>query len=209
MEELKKKIESIANSVNGLKAQEKNKQKKSKKKNKNKKNNSNTNEANLSGGVGTIRLKRKEMLTEVKGDSAGGFVVLKPSANNMTFLHNLANCFTEIKYHSMSIHYVSSVGTTVSGLMTCGFKAGSIVTAAETSVTKVAALSPSLSLPVWNKGSMNIPKDRLMTRRTYVIADTTIDSTPGSLLWLCSAAKDTTVGALWVTYDVTLLGPKA
>lgn len=203
MEELKKKIDKL---VVSSKANDKKKKKKKKNKKKNK--NKDGQEMNLNSGVGSIRLKRKEMLTAVTGDDAGGYAVLRPSSTVMTFLHSLSNCFTEIKYHSLTIHYVASCGTTTDGLVTVGFKAGTVAAAAENTVTKIASLSPSLSTPVWSKGSFSVPRDRLMTRKTYVLADIGIDGTPGSLLWLCSAAKAKAAGALWISYDVTLLGPK-
>lgn len=182
--------------------------KKGKKKNKNGKGKKKSQDFNgLSAGE--LRFKRKEMLVEVKGDENGGAVQLLPSDLVMPFLGNLAKAFTEIKFHMLAFHWTPSVGTTKDGRMTCGFRPGVGATPLLKNVSQIAALVPSNSCAVWDKMNLTVPRDRLMSRNRYILTSTdTADNAPGSLFWVNSGAASVQ-GALWVSYDVTLSGPRS
>jgi hypothetical protein len=159
--------------------------------------------------AGELRFRRKEMLTEVKGDLKGGAAALLPSESVMPFLGNLVKAFSEIKFHSLSFHWTPSVGTTKDGRVTLGFRPGVGATPLLDKVTSVAALVPSNSCAVWDKMSLVVPKDRLMSRTKYIVTSLdAADNSPGSLFWLCSGENEKFAGAIWVTYDVTLSGPR-
>lgn len=72
----------------------------------------------------------------------------------------------------------------------------------------IAGYTPCYESPVWQSGQLQLPSNKLMTRKTYVIGtDKTdkFDTSPGTVVYYSSAPAGE-VGSLWIDYDVTLSG---
>lgn len=207
MEQLNKKVDKLSSKLGEMNPKKQNKNEKGKGKKKGKTKKKNNSGANSSGS-NVFNFNKREILTAVKGEGKET-ILLKPSATVMPFLGNLMSAFTEYKIHRMTFYWVSAVGTTKDGLMTMGFKAGAKGEATD-SLSKIVALSPSLSTPVWEKATMAVPNDRLMSRKIYLFTSPDdLDAAPGSLMYYNSGEKDKIMGAIWVHYHVSLSGPRS
>lgn len=162
---------------------------------------------------GSIRIRRKEFLAEIKGQTGGvnGYKLLTPGS--FAWLANLAKAFDRFMVHSMSIHWKAAVGTNRDGLVSYGIDWDSSK-AERMTRQMVLALTPVNDHPVWQSASMPLPKGKLMSRKEYVIrkdggADSKagdFDCMPGYLLYSMTGIEGLVYGEFWVDYDLTLFG---
>lgn len=159
---------------------------------------------------GSIRIRRKEFLGQVKGNTTGtasSYYSLSPTS--FPWLKNLAKSFDRYKWHSCVIYWKPAVATTQAGIFIMGLDWDSQTTAT-LDMEWVAALTPVSEVPVWQMCQLVAPPSKLMTRKEYFITGDTkadqVDLTPGYLAWSVSSKLDDVVGHLWVEYDMTLFG---
>lgn len=154
---------------------------------------------------GTIRIKRKEFVTEVNKNILPSGFPLHPES--FPWLKNLAKNFDRIVWHGCTIFYKPAVGTNTSGIFLMGIDWGSNKQQTTTN-SFVASLTPVLEVPVWQLSSLKLPTNKLMTRKAYELSSSNKDDNdrlPGYLVW-APIASTTTIGHVWVEYDVTLSG---
>lgn len=158
---------------------------------------------------GSIRISRRELLITLKGETASA--TLKPL--NFPWLKNIAKAFDRVSWHGAKVFYRPSVGATTSGSVAIGVDWDS--NTATLTYENVAAMTPFTDGAVWQPLTLVLPRNKLMSRKEYVITpnkdkDSDFDLSPG---YLCVAAdgapSNTTLGHVWIEYDLTLFGTVA
>lgn len=159
-------------------------------------------------------IQRSEHLAVVSLDAnartAKGSVLMTPG--NMSFLKSLWNSFDRIRWESITIKWVSAVGTTYGGLIGYGCDYTCALKDKDLSRTTIAALTPNKSHAVWLANTMVVPKKMLQTRLWYLDEGDDIDKAPFKLVWAVDGTASgtaSTVGEFWVTYKVILSGTRA
>lgn len=158
---------------------------------------------------GSITIKRSEMIKSVTTDASGnvGYISLLIHPDSFAFLKNLSKSFEMVRWNSVSIRYVTALGSTEGGLISIGFKPNPEATGYNR--VQVMAMTPSLSCVCHsNSRRLVVPKDKLQpVKWFYLKAGAQEDKEPGSFgIVVDSSKKSTTIGELWVDYDVTLSG---
>lgn len=172
-------------------------------------------------------LARSELLLEVKTDADGkasGSVLIDPV--NFPFLKTISASFERIRWNAVHVEWRPAVGANTDGMVALGYdwaEAGDLVTVAgrlclaslkAVERSSVLARTPNRDAPVWQSiKSWTIPAAKLQSRQWYVLAGgnkaPSIDRAPGSLMWAVSGAGGKTMGEVWVTYSVRLMGTTA
>lgn len=179
----------------------------------------------LTGGEGSLRVARDELLATVRtgstGDAAGSVSVTIPivpipsstDASAFPWLSGIAASYERIVWNSLSFSWRSAVGTTTDGLVCYGVNWESPTKAAKPTRAEVTSLMPVKDHPLWkstDESPLHCPKGYLQSRRHYVMRSTDLDdSSPGSFqLSVINGPSGKDVGEVWISYDVTLLGPR-
>lgn len=161
---------------------------------------------------GNIRIHRKEFFYEIKtgADSTVKTVVdFYPDSATLPFLGKLFNMYEKVIFHSISISFMPAVGANTDGLIIFGWD-GSGDKTAPTKRGDVAALMPLSDGPVWAPKTFSLNQAQLMSRKEYSVHNFgTEGENPGSIKLFASAGANKVVGEFWVTYDVTLMSPRA
>nr|WPR17547.1 MAG: capsid protein [Arachnid permutotetra-like virus] len=180
------------------------------------------------GNGGQITLVRSELFQAIysaptKSETLGSIAVT-PVKAVMSFLWRLSQCYTRLRWNSMSFQWKPAVGTSTSGLITYGLRLmddrTSGTPADPTSRADVQALFPVMDHAVWQTSTLTINKDLLMSRKWYAISPSTqlptdaetYDFSPGSFQYGCAHDTDAVrkfYGEFWVTYSVTLDGTRS
>lgn len=164
---------------------------------------------------GTFRVVKRELLDTVKTTTNQyiASVILHP--DKLPWLGALAKGFDRIKWHRAKIIWRPSVGAMESGSIAIGIDWDS--NAAALDYKNTVALTPVMDSPVWQSTTLPLPSGKLQTRKEYHIRKDTnesdYDKAPGYALIVTEGAKqNTTIGHVWLEYDVSLFGtvlPKA
>lgn len=168
--------------------------------------------ANAVNAEGMITLTRKELLGSVTTDSKDDYITkfnIKPSA--FKFLSNLGNSFERSRWLKLSLVYKPAVSLTTSGLVTMGVDWDA--TSAYTKREQVAAYTPSSTFAVWQdteKQPLILPPGKLQSRQWYNHHSATVgDWGPGILVVGVTGAKSLTVGDIYVSYTIQMMGTRA
>lgn len=161
---------------------------------------------------GSSRISRDEMLFSVTDEGVQKAVALHP--DNFPWLKTIAAAYERIKWHSCHIYWKPAVGTHTSGLVIYGVDWNSNLTSSTATETKVQSLTPVLDHPVWQDSRTTplvLPRSRLMTRKEYLLNNTSAaDKQPGQLaIYMAAIANPATklvVGQVWVRYSVEFFG---
>lgn len=166
----------------------------------------------IMGGEGSIRVARKEFVMEIKGQMVSYFELWP---NRLAWLKGIAGNFDRYRWISVDIEYKPAVGTTANGLIAFGpdWDGG----ATETTYVRedVLAATPVCEVPVWQPAKLALPASKLQTRKEYRLRVqknwddvTQFDCFPCFLMVACTGTKDTSVGELWVHYNVEMFGTR-
>nr|QRD99878.1 MAG: capsid [Culex impudicus luteo-like virus] len=138
-------------------------------------------------------------------------IFVKPSADVLPWLGKLAANFEQIEWHSIKLVWKPAVGTTFNGSVVIGVDWNANTT--EATRAKAQAAVPHIDTPIWQKGVMVLPQNRLQSRKTYVLgADSKVDQGPGVVLFTARVSapdREVFLGDLWLDYKVRLIGPTA
>lgn len=174
------------------------------------------NRAKRKNGENSTRVSRRELALTVSMAADGTYgkaLSLNPSSACMPWLAGLLKSFEQLVWHRMNITWVPQVGATTAGSVAIGVDWASKLSDTDATRAKVAALTPVLDVPLWQRGSLTVPPQRLQSRRFYT-TDTSdpYDSCPGSLLVNVTTnadLKSKPVGEIWIDYSVSLYGTKS
>lgn len=166
---------------------------------------------------GEIRLRRKELLDTVKipasRSSVKGHIDIIPSS--FSFLKTLDAAFERHQWRALKFWWKPAVGTTFGGLFSSGID-WDFAGTADVERKKIVAHTPSSTHSVWQDTEATplvLPKDRLQSRLWYLPdASEYVDKGPGRLQYAADTATqtvETTIGEIWVGYDVILSGTKS
>lgn len=160
---------------------------------------------------GEIVVSRCELLASISANPTSGTVDMVPTSSAMPWLHKLSSAFDRIEWITATLHWKPFVGTTTGGSVAFGVdwnsNTGSTPTRAQ-----VQASTPVYESPVWQSGSINLPKRYLMTRAVYLLeASSKCDKMPGTFIWAVAgaASSNSALGEVWITYKVRLSGTTA
>lgn len=166
--------------------------------------------------AGTIRIKRKELLTALDLDKSGYYKkAVELNVGSFPWLKNISGSFEQVQYHKLAFHYKPAVGTTASGLFMMGMDWNGKADMDDNTkaMTAVSNSTPVVEVPLWQMASMVLPANKLQTRKSYVTQNsvevTYFDKAPGLLLVYVKGDATTQglfIGNLWVEYEVTLSG---
>lgn len=179
----------------------------------------------LTGGEGSLRVARDELLAEVRTgatrDGTGSVSLTFPivpiassaAAGTFPWLSGIAASYERIVWHSLSFSWRSAVGTTTDGLVCYGMNWESPNSKVVPTRADVTSLMPVKDHPIWKSTDdcpLVCPVSYLQSRKHYVMRSGDLDDAcPGSLqLAVANGPSGKTVGEVWVSYDVTLLGPR-
>lgn len=162
---------------------------------------------------GTIRVKRKEFLASI--ENGFGYKLIHPS--KFAWLKGLATLYDRYVLHSVQVFWKPAVGTNTTGMMMMGidWDGKSDLTTDEKAKLAVMSAQPCFEVPVWQMGSMSLPKNKLMSRKSYLtetpkepfeIGDIE-NYCPGCIMYCCTIPKGTAAGHLWVEIDISFSGP--
>lgn len=174
------------------------------------------NRAKRKNAENSTRVSRRELALTVKMQADGTYakaLSLNPSSACLPWLSGLLKSFEQLVWHRMNISWVPQVATTSAGSVAIGVDWASKLSDTDATRAKVAALTPVLDVPLWQRGSLTVPPQRLQSRRFYT-TDTSdpYDSCPGSLLVNVTKNADLAskpVGEIWIDYSVSLYGTKS
>lgn len=163
-----------------------------------------------------IRFMRHECVQTLsvpaQTNTASGNFSLIPA--NFVFLASLGKCFERIRWNSVSIYYKPAVGTTFGGLVSIGTDWDSKNPAKDRK--NISGYTPNASFPAWGdteRQPMRLPAQRIQSVDWYTPASDTLGlSTPCTIVWAADITKqavDTTLGELWIEYDVSFDGTKS
>lgn len=183
------------------------------------------------GNGGQITLVRSELFQQLNSEPAAddktltlGSIPVAPVKTTMSFLWRLSQCYTRLRWNSLSFQWKPAVGTSTSGILTYGLRLMDDRTSGPpkdpTDRAEVQSLFPVMDHAVWQTSTLTINKDLLMSRKWYAISPTTtlpttsdtFDFSPGSFQYGCAHDADSTqkfYGEFWVTYSVTLDGTRS
>lgn len=161
---------------------------------------------------GSVRLKRREIFVDFKPTDGivQDVVDFYPDSSSLPFLKKYFDIYEKVEFHSVRIDYVPAVGSSTNGRIIFGYDASGDKSA-PTKRADVAMLMPVVDVPVWQPGHINLNKNQLMSRKNYSIHNFgTEGENPGALKYRVDVDKTTTttVGEFWVSYDLTLSGPR-
>lgn len=168
------------------------------------------NRANAINAEGMITLTRKELLTTITADKDGNStksVALKPAS--FTFLKNIGSSFERSRWLKMSVVYKPAVSMTAAGLVAMGVDWDSKGTG--TTREAIAAYTPSSTFAVWQdteRNPLTLPPARLQSRQWYT-HDSASDWGPGTLAIQATGTASATLGEIFVTYTIQMMGTKA
>lgn len=138
-------------------------------------------------------------------------IPIKPEGEVLSWLLKLAANFDQIEWQAIRLVWKPAVGTTFNGSLIVG--ADWNAEATESTRAKAQACVPHFDTPIWQRGGMVLPKDRLQSRARYVLkAREKVDQSPGVILFAARTSKiaeETFIGDLWMEYRVRLMGPTA
>lgn len=163
--------------------------------------------------VGDISITRTELVCEVKTDANGDGSFTKylgPDTTNTTtqfpFLSVLSVNFERFRFLNLSLHYVSSVGSTTDGTIAYGVDWNSTTKAP--TLANTVAQTPSCQHAVWvdtTSRPMHCNRALLQSKPWYDTDDVKTDR-PGTLLVYASGSPNKTMGTIWARYTVQLAG---
>nr|QQO81430.1 capsid protein precursor [Soybean thrips permutotetra-like virus 3] len=169
-------------------------------------------------GDGTMmRVSREELMFTVTTDSKGWYgasVPINPlsAKDQFSWLAGLASSWERIVWNSLSFHWRSAVGTTADGSVAYGvdWESNNSMPKDRTVVT---SLSPVADHPVWQTTQgkpMVCPKRLLQSRLQYLLTQGDVaDRGPGVFkVMVQGAAASKMIGEFWISYDVSMYGPR-
>lgn len=178
----------------------------------------------------TCRLRRRELLSTVKiatgkTEVAGSFYLGpctdKNSQNALTWLSTLSKSFARYRVFSMRVSWVPFMGRMKDGSASYGidWDGDAVKTFGTPTVAEVTALTPSVQGAAYDRTSVSLARNKLMSRKWYDIFDSNDSVHPRQDCFpaLChfvvnseaSSAGEREVGALWLDYDLELQGARA
>lgn len=164
---------------------------------------------------GTVSLSRTELIASLVlpggNVSAKGHIDLVPSS--FAFLKGLFKSFDRIRWLKLVVFYKPAVGTVYGGLVSVGMDWD--FASDDVARTSLSGFTPNFTTAAWQDTQtrpMVLPPARMQSQNWYT--PTSSDATwtqkgPGKLHWALDGTKDTaarTVGELWVSYSVQLMG---
>lgn len=167
-----------------------------------------------SPGEGEMIFSRRELVGNYKIASGksltGGGIVVVPSS--FKFLSKIGPCFERARWLYLRFYYVPACSVTTSGMIAMGLdwdshgqNSGELET--------IMAYTPSVASPARQECQLVVPPARLMSREWYTPADgDAADKGPGIMRWAISSStvsSDTTMGCIFVEYEVHLAGTTA
>jgi hypothetical protein len=171
----------------------------------------------ISGGAsGSIRIRHKELWSDVSSKPNAGESVwtycFHPGKKLSPFINSLSKLFDRFQVHACAVEWYPSVGTTTAGSVTLGVDWDLKSTVTERK--QVVVLNPNLRLPVYQPGNLIIPSNLLMARKYLQVQESLDESDDNCPFRLCvglshdKTADAKSLGEVWVTYDLTLQGPR-
>lgn len=169
---------------------------------------------NINVATGDVIITKAELVTTVKLDAnkstVKGHIDIIPES--FPFLKNFFSSFDRVKFQSLKFYWKPFVGTTYGGALAMGVDWDWALSDADRS--KISALSPTVSLALWEDGErrypLTLPKNRLQSRAWYMPrASDWQDKGPGKILYTAdgsSSSSSVTLGDIWVKYTVVLSG---
>lgn len=168
------------------------------------------------GGVGSsqavVKLTSEEILCTLQAatDTFSKVVSIRPGGegNSAAHISALAKIYERMQWHSVQIHYVSSVGTTVGGSVAIGIDWDA--DKANLTLANVAAMTPSRQFPAHSAATLTIPAAALSSQRWYSTENDT--EAPHPRVCIYAAGGDLAnkgFGYLRISYSVSFAGFKA
>lgn len=170
--------------------------------------------------MGMVSVSRCELFSSVSIENksntytVAGYVAMLPSSSVMPWLQKISIAFDRIEWLSAKLLWKPFVSATTSGSICFGIDWNSSVTDVPNRA-KTQACTPVYESPVWQSGTLNLPKNLLMSRKSYTLSGgSAVDRQPGQLVW-CLAGYDAIAsgtkvyGEIWIEYSVRLSGTTA
>lgn len=159
---------------------------------------------------GTVRLSRSEFVSTISipsgARSVTGHIDLLP--DSFPFLKSVFRSFDQYRFEKLQVYYKPVVGTTTGGAVAFGMDWDW----ASTDVLRVniSSFTPNCSTAAWQDTESRpliLPLSRLQTRAWYMPRATEyVDKGPGKIHFAADGPASTTLGELWVRYQVVMAG---
>jgi len=139
-----------------------------------------------------------------------------PGQSGIAHLDSLAKVYERFKLTQCTLHYRTLVGTSTNGAITLAVD-WDIIPDAPTSHSEVSVKNPSRRSAIWQEFNLVLPSPQLMDRKikpTYSDkTDTKLDLDDSSFAFVTALTYDSqatvrSLGEIWVSYHIELLGPK-
>lgn len=163
--------------------------------------------------AGEVTITKTELSATIKvgkgKNSASGSVPFDSQSDGLPWLKVFSDSFEGMYVRAIQFRYVNACASTQSGLFTMGWDPDSKDVA--TTRAKIASYQPNCGGPVWGSCQFTVPI-RQSNKQYYATATEQTLKGPGVLAWAVDASSgdtDLVCGEIWVTYTVTLFGPKA
>lgn len=133
---------------------------------------------------------------------------------SIPYLGRFSDLFERWSVHSLKYDFRTACPTTQGGRIQLGFDWGSILS--DKDRMAISQLSPTAGCAVYKDISLQLPAQKLMSRKFYMTTGKIdmVDLSPGALLFSAEALlKDATtadliIGEIWATYSVSLMDPR-
>lgn len=166
-------------------------------------------------GPGEMVFRRSELVTSVTVARATaskvGSVEITP--DSFSFLKGIATAFERVKWNRLAFYWKPAVGTTVGGLIAMGVDWDWSDPARDRRA--VVSYTPSVSHAAWQDTESRplvLSNSRLQSRNWYSPNAEKFDKGPGILAWaadVSTQSADLLLGEIWVSYEVHFAGTKS
>nr|WKV33635.1 MAG: RNA-dependent RNA polymerase [Riboviria sp.] len=167
-----------------------------------------------SGGAGDCTISFSEILATISFTDAetqhSQSIEMRPggSNNKATHLANLGKLYERMQWHSLTIEYTGTVGTTEGGTIMMGYDYDHDVPVT-VDIASVGVMQPNVTCAAWDKSRIVIPVQRLAPQK-WMSTEKDAEAPTGQLCLFAVGAnlKGKTVGYLRAHYRVSFAGPR-
>jgi len=158
-------------------------------------------------GMSGSTLTGSALLSTVKG---GSLIEIPLIPKAVTTLAGVAMLYEGIRWNSVSIMYKTSCSSQTAGMITVAWDMEPASKAQSRDHILKYGANINHAVTADTRNALNVPTAILNARRQYIISENAdYDTCPLTVLAASSASPNTSVGEIWIRYNVTLIGQKA
>lgn len=172
------------------------------------------------GGLKEIRIKHREFVSDIITSNLNYDFkqrTVNPGMDeSFPWLHKMAGAFESYVFNSLTINFVTSMGTDTNGAIAIIPDYDASDDNAEQSKSQLLAYQDSVRGPVWSNLKMQCTRKNLRKRTSLYIREKALSDNNDIKLYdalnysvlVTGLPADQFIGELWMEYDITLMTPQ-